>query len=304
MARILSLQEFEAAFPDEEACWRYLVRVRWPRGFACPRCGGVNAGFIRTRKLFECKACGYQCSVTSGTLLHRGRLPLRTVFWGVFLVATTKKGVSACELQRKLGLGSYKTAWFLRRKIQHAVRHQEAWLRGLVEVDEVYVGTVSPGRGGRGTGKAPVAIAVEEKGMHAGRMAARVLPGVAGEILEGFVRDHVDPGTSWQPGAIVKTDGWRGYSRLDAWGYQHAPEVEGAPERATIVLPRVHIIAGNLKRVLNGTYAGRVSTKHMDAYVAEFRFRYNHRAWLDKALSGAFQHIVHESPLTFRKAVS
>lgn len=304
MSRILSLYDFEAAFPDEEACWRYLVRVRWPGGFACPRCCGSEAGFIRTRKLFECKRCGYQCSVTAGTLFHRCRLPLRTVFWGVYFVATTKKGVSACELQRKLGLGSYKTAWLLRRKIQHALRHQEAWLRGLVEVDEVYVGTVGSGKGGRGTGKVPVAVAVEERGEHAGRMAAAALPSVGGEALEAFVAANVEPATTLHPGAIVKTDGWVGYSRLGELGYQHAPEVEGAPERATEVLPRVHIIAGNLKRVLNGTYAGRVSNKHMGAYVDEFRFRYNHRSWLEKALSGAFRRIVLEPPLTFGMVVS
>lgn len=304
MARILSVQEFEAAFPDEDACWAYLVEVRWPLGFACPRCCWTEASFVSTRKLFECKRCGYQASVTAGTLLHRCRLTLRTVFWGVYFLATTKKSISACELQRKLALGSYKTAWFLRRRVQQALRQQEAWLRGLVEVDEVYVGTVTRGRSGRGTGKAPVAVAVEDRGERAGRMAAAQLWSVGRGELEEFVAANVDPGTSWRPGSIVKTDGWRGYSHLTDLGYQHAPEVEGTPQRATEVLPFVHIIAGNLKRVLNGTHAGRVSIHHMGAYVAEFRFRFNHRGWLGKALSGAFARIVQEPPLTFRMAVS
>lgn len=304
MKRILSVQEFEAAFPDEDACWRYLVGVRWPDGFACPRCGNREASFLKRRRLFECKQCRYQCSATAGTLMHRSKLPLRTWFWGVFFYATTKKSLSACELQRKLGLGSYEAAWLLHRKLQEALRGAAGWLRGLVEVDEVYVGTVSPGKGGRGTGKAPVAVAVEERGRHAGRMAAEVMPSVSGDALQGFVERHVDPGSAWRPGAIVKTDGWAGYLGLEGLGYQHAGEVEGTRERAVLVLPRVHIIAGNLKRVLNGTHAGRVSNKHMSGYVGEFEFRYNHRGWLEGALSRALRRIVQTRPMTFRMVVS
>ena len=105
-----TLQEFQAAFPDEEACWEAARRVRWPEGFICPRCGHDASSWISTRRLEQCRGCRYQCSVTAGTVFHRTRVPLLTWFWAIFFLARHKKGISALQLQRDTGLGSYETA--------------------------------------------------------------------------------------------------------------------------------------------------------------------------------------------------
>lgn len=106
-----TLQEFQAAFPDEESCWEALRRVRWPRCFVCTRCGSRGSCGIVTRRLEQCRSCRYQCSVTAGTVFHGTRVPLLTWFWAIFFLARHKKGISALQLQRDTGIGSYETAW-------------------------------------------------------------------------------------------------------------------------------------------------------------------------------------------------
>lgn len=297
MPRVLSLQEFETAYPDEDACWRALVRARWPNGYRCPRCAGQEATLLGKRRLFQCRSCRYQCSATAGTILQDTKLPLRTWFWALFLYATTKKSVSACELQRKLGLHTYRAAWLLHTKLQRTLGKNPPTLKGLVEVDETFVGPVSYGASGRGTGKAVVAVAVEERGEHAGRMAALHLQDASQARLGVFVEGYV------AQGSIVKTDGFRGYQGLEERGFQHAPEPQRDPTRAPEVLPRVHVINGNLKRVLSGTHAGRVSRRHLHSYLGEFTFRYNHRGFLHKALGIALHQMARMPPLTYRMVV-
>jgi Transposase zinc-ribbon domain len=136
-----SLPEFEARFPDDAACARWLFEKRWPQGFRCPGCGhdrGWELG--RGTLLVECARCHRQTSVTAGTVLHRSHLPLKLWFLAAWLVATHKNGISARQLWRQLGLGSYKTAWLLLRKLRRAMVDPEREpLAGLVEVDETSI---------------------------------------------------------------------------------------------------------------------------------------------------------------------
>lgn len=297
MPRLLSVNEFEAAYPDEEACHDALVRARWPNGYRCARCGGQEATFLRRRRLFQCHACRYQSSVLAGTILQDTKLPLRTWFWALFFYATTKKSLSACELQRKLGLSTYRAAWLLHRKLQAVLATNPRTLRGLVEIDETYVGAVTPGKTGRGTRKAIVALTVEERGTRAGSLASRHVQDFSHDSLAGLLHDRVEHGS------IVKTDGLPSYFGLDEEGYQHARQVEGDPRRAPIILPRVHVAAGNLKRVLDGVHAGRVSRKHLHAYLAEFDFRHNHRGFLEQAFGIALRATALTPPSTYRMVV-
>jgi hypothetical protein len=115
--------------------------------------------------------------------------------------------------------------------------------------------------------------------------------------LTAFVEAHVELGS------VIKTDGWQGYARLPRKGYRHAPEVEGTRERSMEILPRVHIAAGNLKRVLDGTHAGRVSRRHLHGYLAEFEFRHNHRGRLGEALRIALSLVTRTPPLTYKMVV-
>ena len=177
-----TLQEFQSAFPDEETCWETLLRARWPDGFVCPRCGDERgSSWIATRRLEQCRRCRYPCSVTAGTVFHRTRLPLLTWFWAIFPVSRHKQGISALQLQRDTGIGSYGTAWALLHRLRSALRNRADRRRGgLVEVEESYVGGPEPGRrGGREVlNKSIVAVAVEQRAT-AGRARLALLQGVS-----------------------------------------------------------------------------------------------------------------------------
>ncbi len=143
-----TLLEFADQFPDEEACWRYLQAVRWSGGFHCPRCEGAEASYLSARRLFQCTSCRYQTSVTARTLFHGTRTPLRKWFLAIFFFARHKQSISALQLQRDVGLGSYQTAWAMLHKLRSALgRRPGQLLKGTVEADEAFVG--GPGTGGK-----------------------------------------------------------------------------------------------------------------------------------------------------------
>jgi len=120
MKQVLSLYDFLNRFPSEDECFQYLVEKRWPDGFRCSKCNNQMAYFIEKQRRFQCTARRHQTSVTAGTVFHRLRHPLLTLFWAAYLVATSKKGMSAMELKRKLDIRSYQTAWLLLHKIRSA----------------------------------------------------------------------------------------------------------------------------------------------------------------------------------------
>src|SRR6266436_4229723 len=132
--------EFQKRFAAEEACLEYLIASRWSEGFVCPRCGSTDAWWKASRRLFECKACRYQASVTAGTVMHRSRMPLRLWFWAAYLVTTHTPGLSARQFARQLDL-HYETAFQMLHRLRAAmVKEGRERLRGTVEVDETYIG--------------------------------------------------------------------------------------------------------------------------------------------------------------------
>ena len=145
-----TVAEFEARFSTEEACRQYLVRMRWPDGFRCPKCGGTKASVVR-ETLFQCSGCRRQTSVTAGTVFQDIRRPLIMWFRAMWYVTSQKNGASALGIQRVLGLGSYQTAWTWLHKLRRAmVRPGRDKLSGWVEVDETYFGGLEEGKAGRG----------------------------------------------------------------------------------------------------------------------------------------------------------
>ncbi len=268
-----TLREFQRRFADEEACRAYLAASRWPDGYTCPRCTHGEALELPGRLLWRCKRCGYDTSVTAGTVLHRTRTPLPLWFWAAYLVTTHTPGMSALQFQRQLGIARYETAWTMLHKLRRAtVRPDREPLHEEVEVDEAYVGAPEEGLSGgrRLEGKALVVGAVEVRGRGCGRIRLHVVPDASARSLTGFVRTHVEPG------AIVRTDGWRGYAALADLGYRHHPRTQGQPTQAARLLPRIHQVFGNLQTWLRGTHHG-VSNKHLPAYLDEFTFRFNRR---------------------------
>ena len=267
------LAEFEARFSTEAACREYLVRLRWPDGFRCPRCGGRKTWPL-PGALLQCAGCSYQSSVTAGTIFQDTRKPLMLWFRAMWSVTSQKSGASAIGLQRELGLGSYKTAWTWLHKLRRAmVRPGRDRLTGCVEVDETYWGSEEEGVRGRQTeSKSLIVIAAQEDGAGIGRIRMRRIPDASAESLMPFIEGAVEPGS------LVHTDGWIGYLPLEGKGYRHRVTfLKGRKESASQLLPRVHRVASLLKRWLLGTHQGAVSREHLDYYLDEFTFRFNRR---------------------------
>ena len=268
-----TLAEFEQRFATEGACRAYLARLRWPTGFCCPQCT-TNGSWTTTRCLLMCRRCGYQASVTAGTIFHRTRLPLQDWFRAMWWMTGQKHQLSALGLQRLLGFGSYRTAWVWLQKLRRALVLPD-WNRlgGEVEVDEMHMENVEAG-GGRWhqESKALVAIAAQIDGKGIGRIRLRRIPAASPSQLVTFVKHVVEPGS------IVITDGWKGYAGLKQEGFKHRPRLINANSKTvSALLPRVHRVASLLRRWLMGTHQGALSREQLDTYLEEFTFRFNRR---------------------------
>jgi hypothetical protein len=219
-------------------------------------------------------ACHRQTSVTAGTVLHGSKLKLTVWFWAAYLMATHSNGISALQLQKQLGLGSYKSAWLLCAKLRRAlVAPDRQPLAGLVEVDETEIPCRAKdarptGAGGRsGQGKLLIAGAVEVRPGGPARIRLAAIEDFSASSLHAFLAAGL------APGATAKTDGWSGYP--GAPGVHHEPHVIG-PMAAHVVLPWVHRVFANLKTWALGVYHG-LRRPHLQAYLDEFVFRFNRR---------------------------
>ena len=269
-----TILELEDRFSTDEACREYLMRLRWPNGFVCPRCQATE-GWPATRGRVICCACRYQASVTAGTVFQDTRKPLRMWFRAIWHVTSQKNGVSAVSVQQALGLGSYLTAWTWLHKLRRAmVRPGRDRLQGRVEVDETHIrGDGKDAQGKQTRPKLLVAIAVEEDGSAMGRIRMARISDKSKPSLHRFVQQVVEPGN------VIHTDGLRAYLGLENLGYRHEATVllGREPDAAVRLLPRVHRVAALLKRWLLGTHQGAVSPEHLDYYLDEFTFRFNRR---------------------------
>lgn len=273
-------------FPDESACADYMERVRWPDGFVCGECGrkGEPYRFTATPELLQCRGCRHKVSLTSGTVMHATRQPLTTWFWAAYLVSTQTPGMSALQFQRQLGFSRYETAFQLLHKLRAGMVRPDRDMIGdeyPVEIDEAFVGGRTKGKG-RGVTDAPLVIAAVEvrtrvnektgrRRVYAGRLRLRHIVSREREELEEFIKDNVYVGTE------VRTDGWRGYKYLPAFGFRHEPLVlDHDAEKIDEHLPLVHVVFSNLKTWLRGTHHG-VSPQHLQTYLNEYVFRFNRR---------------------------
>lgn len=269
------LLEFEARFSTDEACREYLFRLRWPEGFCCPHCQGTNAWGTK-RGLYKCQTCHQHVSVTAGTIFHGSRKPLRLWFRAMWQITSQKYGANALGLQRVLGLGSYHTAWEWLHKLRRAmVRPGRDCLKGVVEVDETYLGGKKPGQRGRGAeGKALIVVAVEDtsgtRKTGIGRIRLQRVPDASAQSLNAFMNSWITVGST------VRTDGWSGYAQLPEHGYVHVLAREGSSVGED-ELALCHRIIALFKRWLLGTYQGAVRPEHLDYYLDEYTFRFNRR---------------------------
>jgi transposase-like protein len=269
----MSLLDWQKRFGTERACAAAIAKYRWPNGFICRKCGHDSAYYITTRKVYQCSRCRHQVSVTAGTLFHSTNLPLVKWFWAIYLTAADKGGISALRLSKHIGV-SWPTARNVLKKIRTAMVHRDSMYRlfhELIELDDAYVGGKRPGKRGRGAkGKKPIVVAVENKGKRAGFIAMEAVETVSGKEIKDFVERHIKEGQQ------VRTDAFHAMNIINE-AYQHDKKVT-PPQEASCWLRLVHIVIGNLKKFLNGTYHG-VSHQYLQEYLDEFCYRFNRRFW-------------------------
>ena len=279
----MTITDFERRFPDEDACASYLVTHRWPNGVHCPRCRNTNVYDHPKAHHWHCYQCspggvGYRFSVLVGTIFENTNKPLRQWFRVMHLMLTSKKGISALQVCRYMGFGSYKTAWLMCNKIRVALGNVEfKKLVGYVEVDETFVGGKAKNRhnsdrdgstGGTGSGKTTIVGAVQRKG----NVVARVIANVKADTLTSFVNEAVSHQVS-----LLVTDQWMGYRQL---GKQYPHKVINHAQGQYVVgAVHTNTLEGFwsiVKRGIVGTFH-KVSKKYLHLYVNEFEFRYNQR---------------------------
>ena len=292
--------EFQERFATEEACRDYLFVCRWRDGLRCRQCGGEEVGGMhRARRVWQCKRCGAQTSVTAGTVMHGTRTPLQLWFWAAYLLATRHPGISAVQLQRQLGIRYHETAWMLLHKLRAVmVAPQRESLKREVEVEEFFLGGYEEGlKGGRARGKKTLCgIAVEARGRGSGRVRLQVLTDASVESLGAFVD------TSTEVGAIVHTDGWGRYHGLGGLGFQHRPRNQSAGVGEEPYLPRAHRAISNLKAWLHGTHRW-ASPDHLQAYLNEYVFRHNRRGNPHAAFQTLLGLSTAHQPVTYRQVI-
>jgi len=294
-----TLPEFDKRFSTETACREYLIKLRWPQGFVCPRCQARET-WLNARALLVCRKCQVQVSITAGTIFQDTRKPLMLWFRAIWWVTSQKNGASALGIQRILGFGSYETAWTWLHKLRRAmIRPDRERLAGRVEVDETFIGGLEEGRRGRGIErKALVIIAAQEDGAAIGRIRLKRISNASRKELHDFIRDTIDPGS------VVRTDGWSAYGAMK--NYQHElVVVRTHKENAITLLPRVHRVASLLKRWILGTHQGSISSAHLEYYLDEFTFRFNHRhsASRGKLFFRLMQNAVVTSPAPYNSII-
>ena len=291
--------EFENRFATDEACREYLVALRWPEGFICPRCG--NGCFGKTKRgLMVCHQCRYQASITAGTIFQDSRKPLTLWFRAIWAMTGQKTGASALAIQRILGLGGYVTAWTWMHKLRHAmVVPGRERLRGEVEVDETFMGAPEQGRHGRRMiNKTMVIVAAEKNGPGIGRIRMRRVRDGSAKSIHPFVRESIEPGST------LLTDDWQGYAGLE--GYRREiKQIAHSGKKASDLMPRAHRVVSLLKRWLMGTHQGAVSHEHLDYYLDEFTFRFNRRtsASRGKLFYRLIQNAVRVPPAPYRTMI-
>jgi transposase-like protein len=266
----MNLPKLIAEFGSDEKCRARLTELRWPNGVTCPRCQSKSVSTIAERGQYDCNACRYQFSITSGTIFHDTHLSLSKWVLAIYLMTESKKGMSALQMKRTLCI-AYETAWYLCHRIRAAMREiNSELLRGIVEVDETYVGGKVHGHG-RGY-KANKAIAIGAV-QRQGKIRLQVIPNATKATLHKFIHDNTAPDTE-----AIYTDEMPAYWGIDDADTRHQWVNHSQDEWVVgdVHTNGIESVWSLLKRSIIGSYH-KVSIKHLDAYLDELEHRFNNR---------------------------
>ena len=267
----MDLSDLMERFHSDEKCREVLEELRWPNGVACPRCGVLERhAYDSERHVYDCYSCGYQFSVLAGTIFHDTKLPLRKWFMAVLLMVEAKKGMSANQMKRTIGV-SYKTAWYLCHRIRAAMNEVNTdQLTGTIEVDETYVGGKVRGKGRGYRGNKATVVGVVQRG---GEIRLQVARGSDRETLHAIIHKHVAPDAP-----NIYTDEWAAYRGIGDADTTHETVNHSVEEwvRGDVHTNTVEGVWSLLKRSIVGSFH-HVSVKHLDAYLDELEWRFNNR---------------------------
>lgn len=267
----MDLVKLMEQFGTEAQARQILEKLRWPTGILCPRCDSESISRIYDRDQLDCNSCRYRFSVTTGTIFHDSHLSFQKWFLAVFLMTEARKGISANQLKRVLGV-SYKTAWYLCHRIRAAMAEVNAeQLDGVVEVDEAFVGGNSHGKG-RGAYMINKAIAIGAI-QRSGKVRLRAIPNTTKKELHAFIKEVVSDSAE-----AIYTDEWRAYRGIGDENTVHKTVNHSKDEwvNGDVHTNTVENVWSLLKRSIIGSYH-KVSVKHFDAYLDELEFRFNNR---------------------------
>lgn len=276
----INLVTIAQKFPDETKARELLEKLRWPDGPVCPHCGVEEAHYkLEAKKgskrpvrdgVYKCKDCRKQFTVTVGTIFHRSHIPLNKWLMAIYLMCASKKGMSAHQLHRMLGI-TYKSAWFMAHRIREAMKEEPllSKLNGTVEADETYIGGKGKGTRGRGAKKKTPVFSLVERG---GDVRSKVVGRVTAANLKGILRGNVEQAST------VMTDDFSSYKGLDREFVRHEIINHGIKEyvRGDVHTNTAEGYFSLLKRGINGVYH-HVAKHHLQRYLNEFDFRYNAR---------------------------
>ncbi len=262
-------------FNSESRCREYLEALRWPDTITCPRCGSDKISQIVKRNQFDCDACRYQFSVTAGTIFNDSHLPLWKWFLCVYLLCESKKGMSACQIQRTLGI-SYKTAWYLCHRVRAAMKEVNPEpLDGIVEMGETYIGGKKLGRGQK-FAKEQKEVVIGIKQRNGDLRFFRAEDAKSGTLAK-YIRENIS-----QDVHVIMTDELRAYpSAIEAAGHPSSKHKTvnhsaGIYANGDITTNGIESAFSLLKRGIVGSWH-KVSAKHLTAYLDEMTFRFNNR---------------------------
>ena len=266
----MNLMDLVERFGDEDACWDYLEKIRWPEGVSCPKCSTDRITRISGGHKFHCNPCGYQFTATAGTIFHDTHLPLRKWFVALYLMIESRKGISANQMKRTLKV-AYKTAWYLCHRIRAAMAELNAeQLSGIVEVDETLVGGSVKGMGHGYKGNKTIVVGAIQR---EGKVRLQTIKAADKKTLHRFPKEHAHFDSE-----VIVTDEWPAYKGIGDRNTKHETVNHSEEEwvRGEFHTNTIENVWSLLNRSIIGAFH-KVSAKHLDAYLDELEWRYNNR---------------------------